>query len=181
MIKLLLLVIALAALLVLVYVKSSSSAQLKVGALAPAFSLMDQNGQLRQSDEFKWRWLVLYFYPKDNTPGCTKEACRFRDEHLALQKIGAQVVGVSADSSAAHAGFASQHRLPFPLLADKQGDVAKAYGALMNLPYFKLAKRHTYLIDPAGRVAKMYLNVEPDTHAQTVLKDLQLLKEAYHD
>ena len=81
MIKLLLLVIALAALLVLVYAKSSPSAQLKLGALAPAFSLMDQNGQLRQSDEFKGRWLVLYFYPKDNTPGCTKEACRFRDEH----------------------------------------------------------------------------------------------------
>ena len=108
MIKLVLLLIALAALLVLVYVKSSPSAQLKVGALAPAFSLMDQNGQLRQSDEFKGRWLVLYFYPKDNTPGCTKEACRFRDEHSALQKIGAQVVGVSVDSSAAHAGFASQ-------------------------------------------------------------------------
>jgi peroxiredoxin Q/BCP len=180
-IKLVLLVIALAALLVLVYVKSSPSAQLKVGALAPFFSLMDQNGQLRQSKEFKGRWLVLYFYPKDNTPGCTKEACRFRDEHSALQKIGAQVVGVSVDSSAAHAGFASQHRLPFPLLADKQGDVAKAYGALMTLPYFKLAKRRTFLIDPAGCVAKMYLNVEPDTHAQTVLKDLQLLKEAYHD
>ena len=181
MIKLVLLLIALAALLLLVYVKASPSVQLKVGAMAPAFSLMDQNGQFRQSEEFKGRWLVLYFYPKDNTPGCTKEACRFRDEHSALQKIGAQVVGVSVDSSAAHAGFASQHRLPFPLLADKQGDLANAYGALMNLPYFKLAKRRTYLIDPAGRVAKIYLNVEPDTHAQTVLKDLQLLKEAYHD
>jgi peroxiredoxin Q/BCP len=177
-IKLLLLVIALGALLVLVYVKSSTSAQLKLGALAPAFSLMDQNGQLRQSKEFKGRWLVLYFYPKDNTPGCTKEACRFRDEHSALQKIDAQVVGVSVDSSAAHAGFASEHRLPFPLLADKQGDLAKAYGALMNLPYLKLAKRRTYLIDPVGRVAKIDLNVEPDTHAQTVLKDLRLLKDA---
>ena len=180
MIKLLLLVIALAALLVLVYVKSSPSAQLKVGALAPAFSLMDQNGQLRTLDEFKGRWLVLYFYPKDNTPGCTKEACRFRDEHSALQKMGAQVVGVSVDSSAAHAGFASQHRLPFPLLADSQGEVAQAYGALLNLAFFKLAKRHTYLIDPAGQVAKMYLSVDPNTHAQTVLKALQALKEAYH-
>jgi peroxiredoxin Q/BCP len=181
LIKLLLLLTALAALLILAYLKSAPSAQLKVGALAPTFSLMDQNGQLRQSNEFKGHWLVLYFYPKDNTPGCTKEACRFRDEHSALQKMGAQVVGVSVDSSAAHAGFASQHRLTFPLLADKQGEAAKAYGVLMPLPYLKLAKRHTYLIDPAGRIAKLYLNVEPDTHAQTVLKDLQLLKEAYRD
>ena len=148
---------------------------------APDFNATDADGVMRSLADYRGKWVVLYFYPKDNTPGCTKEACRFRDEHSALQKIGAQVVGVSVDSSAAHAGFASQHRLPFPLLADKQGDVAKAYGALMNLPYFKLAKRRTYLIDPAGRVAKMYLNVEPDTHAQTVLKDLQLLKEAYHD
>ena len=155
--------------------------KLTVGKKAPKFKGLDQNGNAIQLADFEGQTLVIYFYPKDNTPGCTKEACRFRDEHSALQKIGAQVVGVSVDSSAAHAGFASQHRLPFPLLADKQGDVAKAYGALMNLPYFKMAKRHTYLIDPAGHVAKMYLNVEPDTHAQTVLKDLQLLKEAYHD
>lgn len=151
-----------------------------LGKPAPAFSVQSTIGQITLQ-QCLGRAVVLYFYPKDNTPGCTKEACRFRDEHSALQKIGAQVVGVSVDSSAAHAGFASQHRLPFPLLADKQGDLANAYGALMNLPYFKLAKRRTYLIDPAGRVAKMYLNVEPDTHAQTVLKDLQLLKEAYHD
>ncbi len=181
MIKLVLLAIALTGLLAFLYLKSASSGQLKVGDLAPTFSLMDQNGQLRTLDEFKGHWLVLYFYPKDNTPGCTKQACRFRDEHSALHKMGAQVVGISVDSSAAHAGFATQHRLPFPLLADSQGEVAQAYGALLNLAFLKLAKRHTYLIDPTGRVAKMYLTVEPDTHAQTVLKDLQLLKEAYHD
>lgn len=181
MIKLLLLSAALLSLLLLLYVKLAPTAQLKIGDLAPNFSLLDQNGQLRQSDEFKGRWMVLYFYPKDNTPGCTKQACRFRDEHSALQKMGAQVVGVSVDSSAAHAGFASQYRLTFPLLADQHGEVATAYGALMNLPLLKLAKRHTYLIDPAGRVAKIYLNVQPDTHAQTVLNDLQMLKDAYHE
>lgn len=167
--------------LLFLYLKLVANTELKIGALAPTFSLLDQHGQLRQLAEFKKRWLVLYFYPKDNTPGCTKEACRFRDEHTTLRKFGAEVVGISVDGSASHAGFTAKHQLPFPLLADTQGEVAKAYGGLISLPYLKLAKRHTYLIDPAGRVAKIYLNVEPDTHAQTVLKDLQMLKETYHD
>ena len=181
MIKLLLLGIPLAGLLLFFYFKLSPSAQLKVGELAPTFSLPDQQGQERRLDEFKGRWLVLYFYPKDDTPGCTKEACRFRDDYTALQKNGAQVVGVSVDSSAAHANFAHKHRLPFPLLADTQGHVAMSYGALINLGYLKLAKRHTFLIDPASRVAKIYLSVDPNTHAQNVFKDMQALKEKAHE
>jgi peroxiredoxin Q/BCP len=181
MIKLLLLGIPLAGLLLFFYFKLSPSAQLKVGELAPTFSLPDQQGQERHLDEFKGRWLVLYFYPKDDTPGCTKEACRFRDDYTALQQNGAQVVGISVDSSAAHANFAHKHRLPFPLLADTQGHVAKSYGALINLGYLKLAKRHTFLIDPASRVAKIYLSVDPNAHAQTVFKDMQALKEKAHE
>lgn len=181
MIKLLLLSIPLVALLLFLYFKLSSNTQLKVGELAPPFSLLDQQGQERRLDEFKGLWLVLYFYPKDDTPGCTKEACRFRDDYTALQKNGAQVVGISVDSRAAHANFAQKHRLPFPLLADTQGHVARSYGALINLGYLKLAKRHTFLIDPASRVAKIYLSVDPNTHAQTVFKDMQALKEKAHE
>ena len=180
MIKLLILGIAIAGLMLL-YFKLSASAQLKAGGLAPAFSLPDQHGQERRLNEFKGHWLVLYFYPKDDTPGCTKEACRFRDEHTALQQYGAQVVGISVDSRAAHANFANKHRLPFPLLADTQGQVAKSYGALINLGYLKLAKRHTFLVDPASRVAKIYLSVDPNTHAKTVFKDIQALKEQDHE
>ena len=181
MIKLVLLAIALAGLLAFVYLKSASSGPLKVGAPAPTFSLLDQSGQLRTLDEFKGRWLVLYFYPKDNTPGCTKEACHFRDDHSALQQYGANVVGISVDSPAAHAQFANKYRLPFPLLADTSGLVAKSYGALINLGWLKLAKRHTFLIDPASRVAKIYLSVDPNAHAQTVFKDMQALKEKAHE
>ncbi|CAN1530055.1 Bcp Peroxiredoxin [Methylophilaceae bacterium] len=177
MIKLLLLAIALAGLLVIVYLKSASSVPLKVGVPAPTFSLLDQSGQLRTFDEFKGRWLVLYFYPKDNTPGCTKEACHFRDDHSALQQYGANVVGISVDSPAAHAQFANKYRLPFPLLADTSGLVAKSYGALINLGWLKLAKRHTFLIDSDGKVAKVYVNVDPNSHSDTLLSDLKALQE----
>ena len=177
MIKLLLLAIALAALLLFFYLKSASRVPLKVGAPAPTFSLLDQSGQLRTLDEFKGRWLVLYFYPKDNTPGCTKEACHFRDDHSALQQYGANVVGISVDSPAAHAQFANKYRLPFPLLADTSGLVAKSYGALINLGWLKLAKRHTFLIDSDGKVAKVYVNVDPNSHSDALLSDLKALQE----
>jgi peroxiredoxin Q/BCP len=177
MIKLVLLAIALAGLLLFFYLKSASSGPLKVGAPAPTFSLLDQSGQLRTLDEFKGRWLVLYFYPKDNTPGCTKEACHFRDDHSALQQYGANVVGISVDSPAAHAQFANKYRLPFPLLADTSGLVAKSYGALINLGWLKLAKRHTFLIDSDGKVAKVYVNVDPNSHSDALLSDLKALQE----
>ncbi|MDB5814905.1 MAG: alkyl hydroperoxide reductase/Thiol specific antioxidant/Mal allergen [Rhodocyclales bacterium] len=143
-----------------------------VGALAPDFSLHDQQGTLRKLADFRGKWLVLYFYPKDDTPGCTTEACSFRDGQALISDLDAQVVGVSIDDSSSHSAFAEKHKLPFPLLADTGGTVAARYGSLSDWKVMKFAKRQTFLIDPKGIVRKAYLDVDPDTHAAQVLADL---------
>lgn len=149
----------------------------KAGDAAPDFDLPDQNGIKHNLQEFAGKWLVLYFYPKDDTPGCTQEACAFRDDMHKLTALGAQVVGISVDDSSSHAGFARKYHLPFLLLADKSTEVAARYGSLMNLGLFKFAKRHTFLIDPQGKIAKMYEKVETSKHSQEVIEDLKRLIE----
>ncbi|HSD36934.1 MAG TPA: peroxiredoxin [Rhodocyclaceae bacterium] len=144
-----------------------------VGALAPEFTLADQQNKQRKLTDFRGKWLVLYFYPKDDTPACTTEACSFRDGQALISALGAQVVGVSIDDSSSHSAFAEKHKLPFPLLADADGGVAKRYGALSDWKVVKFAKRETFLIDPKGIVRKTYLNVDADTHAAQVLADLR--------
>ena len=148
------------------------------GAVAPAFSLPDQAGKTHALANYAGRWLVLYFYPKDDTPGCTTEACNFRDDIARIRKLGAEVVGVSVDDVASHAQFAAKHKLPFPLLADEGGKVAEAYGALGDFLGMRLAKRFTFIIDPQGRVAQRYLEVDPKTHAAEVVADLTRLQKA---
>lgn len=145
--------------------------------LAPGFDLPDQNGKQHSLDAYKGRWTVLYFYPKDETPGCTQEACLFRDDLHKLTSLGAQVIGVSVDNTASHADFAKKYHLPFPLLADKNGEVATRYGALRNLGLVRFAKRYTFLIDPQGRIAKTYLKVDTSRHSQEILDDLARLKD----
>jgi peroxiredoxin Q/BCP len=147
----------------------------KVGEAAPDFNLPDQDGKSHQLKDFAGKWLVLYFYPKDDTPGCTQEACAFRDDLSKLTKLGAQVVGVSVDDGASHAEFAKKYHLPFPLLADKSTEVAARYGALMDLAVFKIAKRYTFLIDPQGKVAKVYQKVETSKHSTEIIEDLKQL------
>jgi peroxiredoxin Q/BCP len=144
-----------------------------VGETAPDFELPDQNGVKHNLKEFAGKWLVLYFYPKDDTPGCTQEACAFRDDLHKLEALGAQVVGISVDDSSSHAEFAKKYHLPFPLLADKSTEVAARYGALMNLLVLKIAKRYTFLIDPQGKVAKVYEKVETSRHSQEIIEDLK--------
>ncbi len=151
--------------------------QPKVGEAAPDFDLPDQNGAMHGLKEFSGKWLVLYFYPKDDTPGCTQEACAFRDDLHKLAALGAQVVGISVDDSVSHAEFARKYHLPFPLLADKTTAVAARYGALMDLGIFKYAKRYTFLVDPQGTVAKVYLKVETSKHSQEIIEDLKQLIE----
>ena len=141
------------------------------GTPAPAFSLADQAGKTRTLAEFRGKWVVLYFYPKDDTPGCTEEACKFRDDIYALSQMGAQVIGVSLDDSASHAQFAKKYSLPFPLLADPSGAVTASYGALPQGSRY--AKRYTFLIDPAGKVAKIYTSVETSRHSVEVIEDLK--------
>jgi thioredoxin-dependent peroxiredoxin len=145
------------------------------GTRAPDFTLRDQQGEVRKLADFRGKWLVLYFYPKDDSPGCTTEACSFRDGQALISGLGAQVVGVSIDDSSSHRAFADKHQLPFPLLADVDGTVAARYGALSDWKLVKFAKRETFLIDPQGVVRKAYSKVDPDTHAAQVLSDLRAL------
>ena len=147
---------------------------------APEFSLPDQNGKLRTLKEFAGRWIVLYFYPKDNTPGCTKEACNFRDERDAIAEYGnAVVIGVSKDSVVSHANFAKKHNINFTLLSDTEHTTIAAYGSWKETNVLGMKKgsikRNTYLISPDSMIAKEYEGVNPVTHAAQIIKDLQEL------
>ncbi|HTS80002.1 MAG TPA: thioredoxin-dependent thiol peroxidase [Myxococcaceae bacterium] len=149
-------------------------AMLDVGTRAPAFSLEDQSGKTVKLSDFKGRKVVLYFYPKDDTPGCTREACAFRDEHSVLQKAGAVVLGVSPDSGASHARFAGKYKLPFPLLADTDHAVAEKYGAwgeksLYGRKFMGIT-RSTFLVDGTGKIARVWPKVKVDGHVDQVLE-----------
>jgi len=149
------------------------------GQSAPDFKLQDQKGAWHTLKQYHGKWLVLYFYPKDFTPGCTDEVCQFRDDVMKLHKAGAEVLGVSLDDVESHAKFAEKYHVPFPLLADADKSTAKEYGVLtfsekMNLNY---AKRETFLIDPNGKVAKRYVDVDPKANSGQVLADLDALKK----
>ena len=149
------------------------------GTPAPAFRLPDQNGKPVTLAEQRGKWVVLYFYPKDNTPGCTAEACDFRDNIFAFRDMGVVVLGISVDDVSSHKEFAAEHRLPFPILADADKQVAKDYGVLHRpLGLMELARRETFIVDPQGRIAKHYRDVEPDSHSKQVLADLKGLQAA---
>ncbi len=156
---------------------NSATSSIKTGQTAPSFDLPDAQGNLVSLASLKGSWIVLYFYPKDDTPGCTKEACHFRDDMHHLDKLGAKVIGVSVDDSHSHAAFAKKYALPFPLLSDADGAVAAKYGALTNLGVMKMAKRYTFLIDPIGNIAKSYFNVEASKHSQQIINDLIILQK----
>lgn len=174
--KTLLLVSLLLAIGMLAFRSVSMAAEVpKAGQPAPDFALPDQQGKPHKLADYAGQWLVLYFYPKDDTPGCTKEACAFRDDLFQLEKLGAKVVGVSVDDSDSHAKFAAKYNLPFPLLADKDAAVAARYGALNNLLVIKIARRYTFLIDPQGKIAKTYLSVDTSRHSQEIIDDLKKL------
>lgn len=137
---------------------------------APEFSALDQNGQTHNLADYLGQWVLLYFYPKDDTPGCTKEACSLRDNFSGFDKLGAVILGVSTDSVASHDKFAKKFNLPFTLLADTDKEIVRAYGAN------GFARRISYLIGPDGLIAKVYKNVKPEAHAAEVLRDLETLR-----
>ena len=155
---------------------AGTSGQLLIGSPAPEFELSDQTGQLHSLEDYRDQWVVLYFYPKDKTPGCTTEACEFRDNIFAFRDANAQILGVSLDDVESHRDFAEQYNLPFPLLADLQGKTAAAYGVVTRMLGMRLARRETFIIDPEGRLAKHYTDVNPATHAKQVLADLDILQ-----
>ncbi|MGH8620815.1 MAG: peroxiredoxin [Burkholderiales bacterium] len=148
----------------------------RVGDEAPGFALPDQHGRNRSLAEFRGKWLALYFYPRDDTPGCTEQACAFRDDRHRLAERGAEVVGVSVDDVESHLDFAKEYSLPFTLLADAGGAVAARYGSIRDLGLVKFARRNTFLIDPQGRIAKIYLSASTSKNSQEVLEDLRRLQ-----
>jgi peroxiredoxin Q/BCP len=149
----------------------------QTGAPAPDFKLQDQNGNDVKLSQFRGKNVVLYFYPKDDTPGCTREACDFRDEYSVLQGAGAVVLGVSPDDVKSHQKFATKFSLPFPLLADTERQVCEAYGVWGEKSLygrkFMGVTRATFLIDPEGKVSRVWPKVKVDGHVQEIL---QLLK-----
>lgn len=149
----------------------------KIGSKAPDFNLPNANGELVSLASLSGGWIVLYFYPRDDSPICTKQACSFRDDMHKLEKLGAKVVGVSINDRKSHAEFAKKYKLPFPLLSDKDGEVASQYGALTNLGVYKMAKRYTFLIDTNGVLRKIYLSVDTSKHSQQIIDDLMALTE----
>ena len=148
-----------------------------VGASAPDFKLQDQSGKWHQLKDYRGKWVALYFYPKDQTPGCTTEACEFRDNIFAFREANAQILGISVDDVDSHKKFAEKNSLPFPILADPTKQTAKKYSALKSYFGMELARRDTFLIDPEGRIVKRYVEVEPKGHSQSVLKDIQALQK----
>lgn len=152
-----------------------AAAEILPGEAAPAFDLLDQNGERQTLEKYRGQWLVLYFYPKDDTPGCTTEACQFRDDYYQLKALNAAVVGVSLDDVDSHKAFADKYHLPFPLLADREHQVASRYGVLTRLGPLRFASRQTFIIDPQGRIARHFARVEPKRHPREVIDSIRQL------
>ena len=150
----------------------------EVGSAAPGFKLRDQNGDWHDLADYRGQWLAIYFYPRDDTPGCTTEACNFRDNIYAFRAIGAHVLGVSVDDVDSHKAFAEKHKLPFILLADEEGEMSQAYGVLRDWKLTRIASRQSFIVAPDGSIARHYEKVDPDTHTQEVLSDLEALMQS---
>jgi peroxiredoxin Q/BCP len=157
-----------------------SDTTLTVGSLAPDFTLPDADGTPHTLSAERGHWVLVYFYPKDNTPGCTTQACDLRDDWSAFQKANCTVWGISTDSVASHARFRDTYTLPFPLLADTEKAVVKAYGVWAPKKFmgreFLGTLRTSFLIDPDGVIQRIYPGVKPATHATLVLADLATLQ-----
>ena len=150
---------------------------LGTGDLAPDFELRDQHGEFRRLADSRGYWTVLYFYPRDDTPGCTKEACGFRDGIETLRGMEVELFGISTDSVESHAAFARKYELPFTLLSDPDGATARAYGVYRNLGVLRFARRQTFVVDPTGRIARIYRRVDAQRHGTQVIADLDALRE----
>ena len=149
---------------------------------AADFTLQDQNDSTRSLSDYAGKWVVIYFYPKDDTPGCTKEACSFRDTNAVFKEQGIEVVGISADSVASHKKFEEKYHLSFTLLSDPSKETIQAYGAwgeknMYGKKYMGIMRK-TFLVNPEGEIAKEYPKVTPDKHAEQILKDIAELKNS---
>ncbi len=153
----------------------------KIGATAPTIKLQDQNGQTQKLSDYKGQWVLVYFYPKDDTPGCTTEACGLRDSFPKLGKLNAKILGISTDTVASHKKFADKYKLPFTLLADENKEVVEKYGVwgeknMYGRKYFG-TNRTSFLVDPKGKIVRIYEKVKPADHPSQVLADLLALQK----
>lgn len=155
----------------------SRSATPAEGSNAPDFVLPSQEGSTVSLKDYRGKWVVLYFYPKDQTPGCSREARNFQVDQPKYAERNAVVLGVSVDSVDSHKKFCAKEGLNFKLLADTDHKVSDSYGSLTNLGLVKFSARHTFLIDPSGKVAKVYSSVDPLKHSAEVLAELDVLQK----
>lgn len=155
---------------------SRNRSALKPGQAAPDFNLPDQHGNRRRLNDFQGKWLALYFYPKDDTPGCTRQACSFRDDLQKISDLNASVIGISVDDTNSHADFARKYQLEFPLLADITAETAAHYHSLFRLGPIRFARRNAFLIDPKGKIAQVYWSVSPSRNAADIIADLKRLQ-----
>jgi thioredoxin-dependent peroxiredoxin len=178
MMRMVLLVVVVIVAVLLVPRVLSRSATPAEGSNAPDFSLPSQEGSSVSLKDYRGKWVVLYFYPKDQTPGCTREAHNFQADQTKYAERNAVVLGVSVDSVDSHKKFCAKEGLNFKLLADTGHKVSDSYGSLTNLGLVKFANRHTFLIDPSGKIAKTYTSVDPVKHSTEVLAELDALQKA---
>lgn len=146
------------------------------GHKAPEFSLLDSKQKRHNLIDYQGQWLVLFFYPKDNTPGCTIEACQFKKDFADILAMNTIILGINTDNNESHSHFINKHQLPFPLLSDEAGSISEQYGTLFKLGPIKFCKRHSFIIDPKGNIAKIYRKVKPAQHSQQVIADLKILQ-----
>jgi thioredoxin-dependent peroxiredoxin len=162
---------------VLLFRVISRSATPAAGSAAPGFTLPSQEGSLVSLNDYRGKWVILYFYPKDQTPGCTREAHNFQADQTKYAERNAVILGVSLDGVDSHKKFCAKEGLNFKLLADTDHKVTDSYGSLTNLGIVKFAARHTFVIDPEGRIVKAYTSVDPARHSAEVLADLGALEK----
>ena len=165
-------------LLVAAFAVTPSPAAPAIGAAAPDFTLKSQEGTPVSLHDFRGKWVVLYFYPKDFTSGCTQEAHNFQRDLTQFEKKNAVILGVSVQSSDSHKEFCTKEGLSFKLLADTDYHVSSSYGSVLNLAVTKLSSRHSFLINPEGMIMKEYLKVSPSKHSEEILTDLAQLQQA---
>ena len=162
---------------IFVWADAYTETQPAVGDSAPTFKLQDQNGDWHTLGDYKGKYVVLFFYPKDGTPGCTTEACNFRDNIFAFDDLNTQILGISLDDVDSHKEFSEKYSLPYPILADVEKESAVDYGVLGKFMMMTITKRESFIIDPEGLIVKHYKNVDPDKHTDEVIEELKSLQK----
>ena len=162
---------------IFVWADAYTDTQPAVGDSAPSFKLQDQNGDWHTLGDYKGKYVVLFFYPKDGTPGCTTEACNFRDNIFAFDDLNTQILGISLDDVDSHKEFSEKYSLPYPILADIEKESAVDYGVLGKFMMMTITKRESFIIDPEGLIVKHYKNVDPDKHTDEVIEELKSLQK----